>query len=75
MSHSSPEGIILGKGAKLISFDASINEEKIISIKHEPSYNDLTVKRLLVELRHDILIKGDVDLEEWWNQKENKNLL
>jgi hypothetical protein len=75
MSHSSPEGIILGKGSRLISFDASINEEKVISIKQEPKYNDLAVKRLLVELRHDILIKGDVDLEEWWNQKENKNLL
>jgi hypothetical protein len=75
MSYSSPEGIILGKGSKLISFDASINEEKVISIKQEPQYNDLAVKRLLVELRHDILIKGDVDLEEWWSQKENKNLL
>lgn len=75
MSHSSPEGIILGKGSRLISFDASINEEKVISIKQEPKYNDLAVKRLLVELRHDILIKGDVDLEEWWDQKENKNLL
>ena len=72
MSHSSPEGIILGKGAKLISFDASINEEKVISIKQEPKYNDLAVKRLLVELRHDILIKGDVDLEEWWDQKGKK---
>jgi hypothetical protein len=75
MSHSSPEGIILGKGAKLISFDASINEEKVISIKQEPKYNDLVVKTLLMELRHDILIKGDVDLEEWWDQKGNKNLL
>lgn len=72
MSHSSPEGIILGKGAKLISFDASINEEKVISIKQEPKYNDLAVKTLLLELRHDILIKGDVDLEEWWDQKGKK---
>ncbi len=72
MSHSSPEGIILGKGSKLISFDASINEEKVISIKHEPKYNDLAVKTLLMELRHDILIKGDVDLEEWWDQKGKK---
>jgi len=59
----------------LISFDASINEEKVISIKQEPKYNDLAVKKLLMELRHDILIKGDVDLEEWWDQKGNKNLL
>lgn len=72
MSHSSPEGIILGKGSKLISFDASINEEKVISIKQEPKYNDLAVKTLLLELRHDILIKGDVDLEEWWDQKGKK---
>ena len=72
MSYSSPEGIILGKGSKLISFDASINEEKVISIKQEPKYNDLAVKTLLLELRHDILIKGDVDLEEWWDQKGKK---
>lgn len=33
MSQSSPEGIILGKGSKLISLELSINEEKVLSIK------------------------------------------
>lgn len=33
MSQSSPEGIILGKGSKLISMDLSINKNKVLSIK------------------------------------------
>lgn len=31
MAHSSPEGIILGKGSKLESLDLSINKEKVLS--------------------------------------------
>ena len=36
MAHSSPEGIILGKGSRLESFELSINKEKVISLKQEP---------------------------------------
>lgn len=35
MSQSSPEGIILSKGSKLISLDLSINKEKVMVIKQE----------------------------------------
>ena len=33
MSQSSPEGIILGKGSKLVSLNLSINKEKVLEIK------------------------------------------
>jgi len=33
MAHSSPEGIILSKGSKLVSMELSINKEKVLSIK------------------------------------------
>ena len=33
MSQSSPKGIILGKGSKLISVDLSIEEKKVLSMK------------------------------------------
>lgn len=33
MSQSSPEGIILGKGSKLISAELKINQEKVLIIK------------------------------------------
>jgi hypothetical protein len=33
MAHSSPEGIVLGKGSELASFGLSINEEKVINTK------------------------------------------
>jgi hypothetical protein len=33
MAHSSPEGIVLGKGSELVSFGLSINEEKVIDTK------------------------------------------
>lgn len=35
MSQSSPEGIILGKGAKLVSFNAKINDEVVVSIEEK----------------------------------------
>ncbi len=35
MAHSSPEGIILGKGSTLQSLDLSINKEKVLSIKQQ----------------------------------------
>lgn len=35
MSQSSPEGIILGKGSKLVSAELSINKEKVLDIKKE----------------------------------------
>ena len=40
MARSSPEGIELDKGSKLVSLDLSINKEKVLSIKQEKKYND-----------------------------------
>lgn len=40
MSHSSPEGIVLGKGSKLVSAELSINKEKVFSIKQEKLYTE-----------------------------------
>lgn len=37
MSQSSPEGIILGKGSKLVSLELSINKEKVLEIKEKPN--------------------------------------
>ena len=34
MSRSSPEGIILGKGSKLVSFKASIDNEVVVNIEN-----------------------------------------
>ena len=39
MSQSSPEGIILGKGSKLISFNAKINDEVVVSIEEKQDMN------------------------------------
>ena len=41
MSQSSPEGIILSEGSKLISLKLSINKEEVLSIKQkEIGYNN-----------------------------------
>ena len=48
MAHSSPEGIILGKGSKLVSFDASINGQKVVSLQTESKEDK--IKRLEKEL-------------------------
>jgi hypothetical protein len=35
-------------------------------------YSEFNVKTLLVKLRHEILLNGDVDLEEWFEQFKKK---
>ena len=48
MAHSSPEGIILGKGSTLESFSLSINKEKVLELKQqERSYSEEEVGELL----------------------------
>jgi len=34
----------------------------------ERSYSEFEAKSRLIKLRHDILIKGDIDLEKWFEQ-------
>ena len=51
MAHSSPEGIILGKGSTLQSLDLSINKEKVLSIKQQDKklYSEEEVKDIMAE--------------------------
>jgi len=45
MSQSSPEGIILGKGSKLVSTKLSIDKEIVLDIKQsESTYNEEDIK-------------------------------
>lgn len=46
MSQSSPEGIILGKGSKLVSANLSINENKVLSIKTTVN-KEITQQRII----------------------------
>lgn len=40
MANSSPEGIELGKGSKLLSMELSINKEKVLSIKQKETLEE-----------------------------------
>jgi hypothetical protein len=51
MAQSSPEGIILGPGSKLVSLDLSINKEKVLSIKQEERYTEEEVLVILEKLK------------------------
>jgi hypothetical protein len=51
MAQSSPEGIILGPGSKLVSLDLSINKEKVLSIKQEERYTEEEVLVILEGLK------------------------
>jgi hypothetical protein len=51
MAQSSPEGIILGPGSKLVSLDLSINKEKVLSIKQEERYTEEEVLTILEGLK------------------------
>jgi hypothetical protein len=51
MAQSSPEGIILGPGSKLVSLDLSINKEKVLSIKQEERYTEQEVLTILEGLK------------------------
>jgi hypothetical protein len=51
MAYSSPEGIILGPGSKLVSLDLFVNEEKVLSIKQEERYTEEEVLNILEGLK------------------------
>jgi lipoate-protein ligase A len=51
MAQSSPEGIILGPGSKLVSLDLFVNEEKVLSIKQEERYTEEEVFNILEGLK------------------------
>jgi hypothetical protein len=37
MSHSSPEGIILGNGSELVSLELKISKERVLHIEKKPN--------------------------------------
>jgi hypothetical protein len=51
MAQSSPEGIILGPGSKLVSLDLFVNEEKVLSTKQEERYTEEEVLNILEGLK------------------------
>jgi len=63
MSQSSPEGIILGKGSKLISAELSINKEKVFVIKQET----------MVEAKQGALAKNHFYQQKDWFEQFKKN--
>lgn len=75
MANSSPEGIELGKGSKLLSMELSINKEKVLSIKKEErSYSEEEVLQLLNNLRLDSYNHGmgKIEFLEWFEQFKKK---
>lgn len=76
MASSSPEGIELGKGSKLLSMELSINKEKVLSIKKEErSYSEEEVLDILREF-YKVSIKKDFPLTNtiplWFEKFKNK---
>lgn len=60
MAHSSPEGIILGKGAKLVSFNAKINDEVAVSIEEKPqTWDYYEVLKMLEYAVHESRMQDD----------------
>jgi len=73
MAHSSPEGIILGKGSKLESLDLSINQEKVLAIKQqERNYSDEEVVKILYQFHYDLVNSNFDTKEEWFGQFKKK---
>ena len=78
MAHSSPEGIILGKGSTLESFSLSVNKEKVLELKQqERMYSEEEVGELLYNVigeygkHYGIMIDGKMlnDLFEEFKKK------
>ena len=71
MSQSSPEGIILGKGSRIISASLSVNKEKVFEIKENPKTYTETQMHLLMDEYQDYLFKSNDALptfKEWFEQ-------
>lgn len=71
MANSSPEGIELGKGSKLLSMELSINKEKVLSIKEEKKYTEEDLRKAIdfipYHLEHGNLVArlSDKDVEDF----------
>lgn len=77
MANSSPEGIELGKGSKLLSMELSINKEKVLSIKEEKKYTEEDLRKAIdfipYHLEHGNLVArlSDKDVEDFIKNLNN----
>lgn len=69
MSQSSPEGIILGKGSKLVSAELSINKEKVLTIKKKNTRRVFTQENGWQDER----VYTEEDMKECWDASVNYN--
>lgn len=78
MANSSPEGIELGKGSKLLSMELSINKEKVLSIKQEKKYTEEDLRKAIdfipYHLEHGNLVArlSDKDVEDFIKNLNNR---
>ena len=73
MAHSSPEGIILGKGSTLESFSLSINKEKVLELKQqERSYSEEEVHSILNSFKSLISSGYNKPYFDWFEQFKKK---
>lgn len=78
MANSSPEGIELGKGSKLLSMELSVNKEKVLSIKQEKKYTEEDLRKAIdfipYHLEHGNLVArlSDKDVEDFIKNLNNR---
>lgn len=78
MAQSSPEGIELGKGSKLLSMELSINKEKVLSIKQEKKYTEEDLRKAIdfipyhLEYGNIVARLSDKEIEEFIGQIKKK---
>lgn len=71
MSKSSPEGIILGKGSKLISASLSVGKEKVFEVKATPTtYTEEQMHSLMDEYQNYLFTTSDglQTFKEWFEK-------
>ena len=73
MSQSSPEGIILGKGSKLVSADLSINGEKVFSTKQEKTYTEEEIRKA-IDCGANLGLEGVIGNSFQWKAKQDEIL-
>jgi hypothetical protein len=76
MSQSSPEGIILGKGSRIVSASLSVNKEKVFEIKETPKTYTESQMHLLMDKYQDYLFNSNDTLptfKEWFEMFKKSN--
>lgn len=76
MSYSSPEGIILGKGSKLVSSSLSINNEIVYETEvKQKTYTEKEMHLLMDEYQNYLVNTNDISLnfKDWFNSYKKHN--